>query len=134
MRHLFFILLLSQAAVLRSFAGEPGSGVHLLPLDGDFPAEEVTIPGVEVHPFGEPVPTDIPPMSVQNRLLRDAGLDNILEWDALDRDRFFLRVQSQDANEVALRYEDQISAEKISRVKAALERLKAGQKNKGAKK
>jgi hypothetical protein len=131
LRPLFYLLLLSQASVSVAGAADPRSGTHLLALDEDFPAEQVKTPGVQVHPTSEAAPTELLPANAQYRMLKSAGLEDVLEWDALDRDRFFLRSENQSAAEVASRYEGKVPAEKIATLQKALRFYRASIIRKG---
>lgn len=115
-------LLYSFAIFSAAAADESREGAHLLVLDPDFPSEVVNVPGLRVHPVDEEVPTELLPSASQSRLLREADLGTVLEWDSFERDRFFLRVENQGAAEVANRYAGQaeINSAKISRLRALI--------------
>lgn len=66
------------------------TGPHVQQLDADFPVEELEGNGITVDRLGEAnYSHGLPPMAEQRRMLHQAGLEFVLNWDGLDQDLFF---------------------------------------------
>ena len=66
------------------------TGPHVQQLDADFPVEELESEGLSVGRLGEAnYSRGLPPMAEQRRMLHQAGLDFVSDWDGLEQDLFF---------------------------------------------
>ncbi|RZA08000.1 MAG: hypothetical protein EOP11_06125, partial [Proteobacteria bacterium] len=97
LRCFLFLCLLVQAAVLadaraleRSVASEKLEGVHIMQMDEDFSLDAFEKENrVSTHRLEERDPDALPPLREQKRMLREAGLEAVIEWDPVERDIFF---------------------------------------------
>lgn len=120
-------LLLLVAVPLTQARAGAGADAHVLVMDRDLPTEELdSSEGVKVHPVGKRAATDLLPPHVQERFVRDAGLETATQgWDAFERDRLFLRAENQEAKVVSDRYQGRVSAAAVSSLQRMIRRYRA---------
>jgi hypothetical protein len=118
------VLLVAQAN-----AKEPAGTdhpVHLIPLDNDFPAQALAGPGITIQEGGKPVGENGPlPMPIIQRLVSELHLELPSEWDALEQDMFFGRVEFQEEAAVAKRYGGQFPPALLKTLRAKLRQARA---------
>jgi hypothetical protein len=103
---------------------------QVLVMDQDLPIEELNAPGeIKVHTVGKRAASELLPPHVQERFVRDAGLETATQgWDAFERDRLFLRVENQEAKVVSDRYQGRIGVAAVRNLQRMIRRYRADQR------
>lgn len=92
------------------------TGPHVQQLDADFPVEELETQGISVDRLGEDNHAHgLPPVAEQRRMLREAGLEAVLNWDGLDQDLFFGLVGENPSRSIE-KYQGRVPADGIRKL------------------
>lgn len=103
---------------------------QVLVMDQDLPVEELNVPDeIKVHTVGKRAASELLPPHVQERFVRDAGLETATQgWDAFERDRLFLRAENQEAKIVSDRYQGRIGVAAVRSLQRMIRRYRADQR------
>lgn len=117
---LFLLTPIAFASAPEARKPSSAGDVHVMQMDEDFPIDSLKGEGVTTHSIADiNSQSEALPVSVQKRFFHQAGLTaTVADWSGFDQDRFSLRCEHQDAQEVADRYDGKIPLKKIQKFRS----------------
>jgi hypothetical protein len=99
-----------------SESSRSGGKIHVMPLDPDFPVDELEDDDVLIDRGGRPK-GGLPPLLLQRRMLREAGLAEVGGWEPVEHDLFFGIVGESEWEYVMRKYGDKFPETRLRKLR-----------------